>query len=416
MKHWDILLSNQVDKKTFIDTILSGKIQGELTIFNTLKGILYSDISIQKLIEEEFIHETMEATAEFHRNLRTFSSGERKKEFLKYCLKKNPDYIILDNPMDHLDHKSRIELSKSIEVISKSVIIIQLVNRRVDLLPFIPNKAFIDNNSFEMKPVTVLENTLNENDVARIPIHHEIYGDRVLVEMKDLTVSYDERPIIAPLSWTIKQGEFWHLIGPNGSGKTTLLSLISGENPKGYGQELYLFGRKKGSGESIWEIKKQIGFFNTAMTDLFNKSNKNYNLEEMILSGFFDSIGLYIQPTTLHRKIAEQWLEAIEMTHLKKTIFNRLSVGQQRVALIARAAIKHPPLLVLDEPLEGLDDHNVSLVTQLINKIKKETNISILFVSHRTEPDIAPDSILELHPSPTGSKGIIKHLFETQTK
>lgn len=413
MKHWDILLSNQVDKKSFINTILSGNIQGDLAIFNSLKGILYSDISIQKLIEEEFIHESMEATAEFHRNLRTFSSGERKKEFLKYCLKKNPDYIILDNPLDHLDQASRIQLAKEIEVISNSVRIIQLVNRNIDLLPFITNKAHIYDNSFELKPINGFEKNSLGNNSYTIPIHREVFDDSVLIKMNDLSVSYDERPIIDSLSWTIKQGEFWHLIGPNGSGKSTLLSLISGENPKGYGQDLEIFGRKKGSGESVWEIKKRIGFFNTAMTDLFSR---NSTLEEMILSGFFDSIGLYRQPTTLQKKIAADWLETIEMTHLKKKIFNRLSIGQQRIALIARAVIKHPPLLILDEPLEGLDDHNVSLVIQLINTIKKETNISILFVSHRMEPNLFPDSILELKPSPTGSKGVINHLFETQSK
>jgi len=147
------------------------------------------------------------------------------------------------------------------------------------------------------------------------------------------------------------------------------------------------------------------------MTDLFNK---NCSLEQMILSGFFDSIGLYREPTTLQRNIAAQWLEAIEMTHLKNKIFNRLSIGQQRIALIARAVIKHPPILILDEPLEGLDDYNVALVIQLINMIKKETNISILFVSHRMEPNLFPDSILELKPSSSGSKGIIKHLFEKE--
>jgi molybdate transport system ATP-binding protein len=413
MKHWDILLSNQVDKKNFINTILSGEIQGELSDFNTLNGILYSDISIQKLIEEEYQYESIEATAESHRNLRTFSSGERKKEFLKYCLKKNPDYIILDNPMDHLDHESRIELAVAIEAILSSVRVIQLVNRTVDLLSFIPNKALIIDNSFELKSINGIENNPLETNGYKIPIHKEIFNERVLIKMNAISVSYDERPIIDSLSWTIKQGEFWHLIGPNGSGKSTLLSLISGDNPKGYGQDLELFGRKKGSGESVWEIKKQIGFFNTAMTDLFNK---NFSLEQMILSGFFDSIGLYREPTTLQRKIAEQWLEAIQMTHLKNKIFNRLSIGQQRVALIARAVIKHPPLLILDEPLEGLDDKNIALVTQLINTIKKETNIAILFVSHRMEPNLDPDSIMELTPNPTGSKGIIKHHFENNAK
>jgi molybdate transport system ATP-binding protein len=413
MKHWDILLSNQVDKKAFINTLLSGEIQGELSVFNSLNGILYSDISIQKLIEEEYQYDSIEATTESHRNLRTFSSGERKKEFLKYCLKKNPDYIILDNPMDHLDHTSRIELTLAIEAILSSVRIIQLVNRTIDLLPFIANKALISDNSFELKSINTIRNNSFENGSHKIPIHKEVFNDRVLVKMNSISIFYDERAIIDSLSWTIKQGDFWHLIGPNGSGKSTLLSLISGDNPKGYGQDVELFGRKKGSGESVWEIKKQIGFFNTAMTDLFNKS---YNLEEMILSGFFDSIGLYTEPTTLQRRIVAQWLEAIQMGHLKNKIFNRLSIGQQRVALIARAVIKHPPLLILDEPLEGLDDQNIELVTQLINLIKKETNIAILFVSHRIEPNLLPDSVLELTPSPTGSKGIIKHHFKIETK
>jgi molybdate transport system ATP-binding protein len=405
MKHWDLLLSNQVDKKNFIDTLLSRKIQGKLSDFNNQKGILFSDISIQKLIAEEFRHDSIEATIEANRNLRTFSSGERKKEFLKYCLKQNPDYIILDNPMDHLDQASRLELATAIKTISNSVRIIQLVNRTADLLPFILNKAQIENDSFELKDINTIEQNLLENNEYKIPIHKEVFEDGILIKMNAVSVSYDERPIIDSLSWTIKQGEFWQLIGPNGSGKSTILSLISGDNTKGYGQDIELFGRKKGSGESIWEIKKKIGSFSTSMTDLLSR---NTTLEEMILSGFFDSIGLYRQPTTLQRKIVAQWLDLIEMTPLKNKIFNRLSIGQQRVALITRAVLKHPPLLILDEPIEGLDDHNVSLVIQLINTIKRETNITILFVSHRIEENLAPNSILELLPSPTGSKGIIK--------
>lgn len=409
MKHWDILLSNQVDKKNFIDTLLSKKIDGKLAVFNDLKGILFSDIAIQKVIEEEFRHDSIEATVEANRNLRTFSSGERKKEFLKYCLKKNPDFIILDNPMDHLDQASRIELATAIETISNSVIIIQLVNRRVDLLPFITNKGQIENNSFELKELQSAEEYSIEKDQNKIPIHKEIFKDSVLIKMNSVSVSYDDRPIVDSLSWTINQGDFWQLIGPNGSGKSTILSLITGENTKGYGQDIELFGRKKGSGESIWEIKKKIGYFSTSMTDLFSK---NATLEEMILSGFFDSIGLYTQPTTLQRKIVFEWLDLIEMPHLKNKIFNRLSIGQQRIALITRAIIKHPPLLILDEPLEGLDDHNVVLVIQFINTIKTQTNTTILFVSHRMEPSLKPNAILELQPAITGSKGVVTSFTE----
>ncbi len=156
------------------------------------------------------------------------------------------------------------------------------------------------------------------------------------------------------------------------------MSLITGDNPKGFGQNLFLFGRKKGSGESVWDIKKQIGIFTTSMTDLFQKG---YTLEQMILSGFFDSIGLYIEPTRIQKKIVSEWLQVIEMNGLAKKRFVDLSIGQQRVALIVRAVLKHPPLLILDEPVEGLDDENVDLVIQLINTIKQETNVSILYVS-----------------------------------
>lgn len=405
--HWDILLSNQVDKNTFIETLLSGEGTGDLAPFKTLKGILFSDIAIQKFIEKENQYDTIEAAAESNRKLRTFSSGEQKKEFLRYCLNKNPDYIIFDNPFDHLDQASREALADSLEKFSTTVIIIQLVNRAADLLPFIQNKARIIDNSFTLHTINPAEINQKTTTTSLIPKPLEpiTYNEKILIKMDGVSVCYEERKIVDRIFWTIKQGEFWQLIGPNGSGKSTLLSMITGDNPKGYGQDLYLFGRKKGSGESIWEIKKQIGIFSTAMTELFKR---NDSLEQMILSGFFDSIGLYTQPTQLQKHLVTQWLEVIQMGHLRNKTFNRLSIGQQRVALIVRAILKHPPLVILDEPVEGLDDENVALVIQLINLLKQETNMTIIYVSHRIEPSLAPTSVFELIPAETGSTGKVK--------
>jgi molybdate transport system ATP-binding protein len=405
--HWDILLSNQVDKNTFIETLLSGQGTGDLEPFKTLKGILFSDIAIQKFIEKENQYDTIEAAAESNRKLRTFSSGEQKKEFLRYCLNTNPDYIIFDNPFDHLDQASREALADSLEKFSTTVIIIQLVNRAADLLPFIQNKARIIDNSFALHAINPAEINQKTTTTSLIPKPLEpiSYSENILIKMDGVSVSYEERKIVDRIFWTIKQGEFWQLIGPNGSGKSTLLSMITGDNPKGYGQDLYLFGKKKGSGESIWEIKKQIGIFSTAMTELFKR---NDSLEQMILSGFFDSIGLYTQPTQLQKQLVAQWLEVIQMSHLKNKTFNRLSIGQQRVALIVRAILKHPPLVILDEPVEGLDDENVALVIQLINLLKQETNMTIIYVSHRIEPSLAPTSVFELIPANTGSTGKVK--------
>ena len=412
MQHWDILLSNLVNKKAFIDQLLSGNAKGELAVFNNQKGILFSDIAIEKFIEKEYQYDSVEASPESHRQLRTFSSGERKKEFLKYCINQKPDFIIFDNPFDHLDQASRVVLAESLKDLANIIAIIQIVNRVVDVLQFVPNKAQIIDNSFELHPIPKVEDhhfkTLN---TAAIPkaIEPHSFHESVLIKMENVSVSYDDRKIVDNISWTIKQGEFWQLIGPNGSGKSTILSLITGDNPKGFGQNLFLFGRKKGTGESVWDIKKQIGIFTTSMTDLFQKG---HTLEEMILSGFFDSIGLYIEPTTHQKQIVSQWLEVIEMTHLRKKRFIDLSIGQQRVGLIVRAVLKHPPLLILDEPVEGLDDENVDMVIQLINTIKQETNVSILYVSHRIESGLAPTSVFELLPMETGSIGKIKYHSE----
>ncbi|MCG9793632.1 ATP-binding cassette domain-containing protein [Flavobacterium algicola] len=405
--HWDILLRNQVAKKEFIETIISSHAEGELAPFNSKKGILFSDLAIEKFIEREYRYESVEAAPETERQLRTFSSGERKKAFLKYCINQQPDFIILDNPLDHLDQQSRKDLHVQLEALAKQVVLIQLVNRTEDLLSFIINKREIKDNTFQLNPLeatTAIQPFLLQSVPS--PIVTIDCPDPILIQMNNLKVSYNEKPILNNINWTIKKGEFWQLIGPNGSGKSTILSLITGDNSKGYGQDLYLFGKKKGSGESIWEIKKNIGQFSTAMIDLFQK---NHTVEQMILSGFFDSIGLYIEPSSLQIKKMNEWLVFLQMESLRKVPFIHLSVGQQRVIMIIRAVLKHPPLLILDEPTEGLDDENVALVTQLISHLAKETSIAIIFVSHRIEKLLAPNSILELTPKVTGSEGVIKN-------
>ncbi len=409
LEHWDILLNNQVAKKDFIELLLKHRVDGELKEFNSKNGILFSDLAIEKFIEKEYQYDSVEAVPEAHRKLRTFSSGERKKEFLKYCIHQQPDFIILDNPLDHLDQDSRKNLVLQLEKLAKDIVFIQLINRHDDLLPFITNKRQITNNAFLLEPIKTKKSTFNIFSLNPIPKPIEPNNSETLnlIQMNNLSVSYNERPILNNINWTIKKGEFWQLIGPNGSGKSTILSLITGDNPKGYGQDLHLFGMKKGSGESIWEIKKNIGQYASSMIELFQKRQ---TIEQMILSGFFDSIGLYKIPTSLQQKKATEWLEFLNMTHLKKKSFLDLSLGQQRVIMIIRAVLKHPPLLILDEPTEGLDDENVELVTQLISQLALETDMAIVFVSHRIEKLLAPNVVFELTPSESGSIGKIRTL------
>ncbi len=218
-----------------------------------------------------------------------------------------------------------------------------------------------------------------------------------------MNVIYGERTIIKDICWEIKAGEFWQLVGPNGSGKSTILSLISGDNPKAFLQDITLFGVKKGSGESVWDIKKKIGYFSSELMRGFMRAD---SIKNMILSGFYDSIGLYKFPTDRQILLAHQWLHLLGMYRIKDSSFLDLSIGHKRLVLIARAMVKHPPLLILDEPTNGLDDNDVALFSELINKIASESETAILYVSHRKEAGVLnPDFIYELLPNQTGSRG-----------
>lgn len=405
--HYGIVVSNSVDKKAFIHHILSKKSEGDLSVFNAYSGLLFSDLAIAEFIDREYRHDNIEVTTSSNRYFQTFSSGERRKLFLDHCIAQNPDYMILDNPFDHLDHQSRNDLHDELFKLSQTISILQLSSQKENLLPFIKHRGYITENFHVVSEVHHQSSSQTVAQVLDVPSSLLSFKENYkhIVKFNQVFVSYDDVPIVKDISWEIDQGQFWQLIGPNGSGKSTLLSLISGDNPKAYGQDLIIFDRKKGSGESVWEIKNKIGYFSTTLTELFKR---NHTVEQMILSGFFDSIGLYVKPSGLQQQKALQWLDVINMAHLKNLYFNRLSLGQQRVVLIVRALIKQPPLLILDEPFEGLDHENTLLVSQLINSLVKNTHITIIYVSHTIEKTLAPSHIYELIPTENGSIGQLK--------
>ena len=408
--HLAIFTTDTANKNLFTQKLMCGKGSGHFEVFNQLNGLLFSKHTIDELIDEELRHEQLEVAKAQNRLLQSLSDGEQKKALLNYLLAQQPDYIILDNPFDNLDIASQAALVVMLQQISAQTIIIQLVSRSRDLLPFIqhafslePNHALV---AIENIPAYLLLRNKNSRFIFKgivpPPINSYHIPDEPLVVFNNVGVQYNGRPIVTNICWTINPGESWQMIGPNGSGKTTLLSLITGDNPKAYGQDITLFGRKKGTGEAVWDIKKNIGYYTPAITSRFSRCD---SIEKMIIGGFFDSIGLYLKPSDMQQKIARQWLELIEMLPLKNTLFHKLSTGRQRTALIARAMIKHPPLLILDEPTSGLDDYNAGLVVSLINKIAAETTTTIIYVSHRTEEGLLPDAIFELTPHKNGSVG-----------
>jgi len=207
-------------------------------------------------------------------------------------------------------------------------------------------------------------------------------ADQPLVTLRDGVVSYQDRPILHHLTWQVMPGQHWQIVGPNGAGKSTLLSLITGDHPQGYSNDLTLFGRRRGSGETIWDIKRHIGYVSSSLHLDYRVSA---TARSVILSGFFDSIGIYQAVSERQQLLTRQWLHLLGLTGAADAPFHSLSWGQQRLVLVARAMVKHPALLILDEPLQGLDPLNRELVRRWVDVLIGEGETQLLFVSHHAE-------------------------------
>jgi molybdate transport system ATP-binding protein len=409
--HYAILIDSKSEVKVFVNKILEGDNNFGLIELKDKNGQLFSDYILDYFINKEEKHGLKIITRHTEQSLISMSSGERKKILLKYLLTQSPDYLILFNPFDNLDSNYQKELKKRFIKLSKTITLIQIISRKEDVLP-IPAQ-FGKLNKTEFIPYKNREDFLNNkvtnsnhflNHKTPEPLQRKYNKEEILVAFTNVSVSFNKKPILSKINWQINSGDFWQLKGPNGSGKTTLLSMITGDSNKGYGQDLVLFGSKKGSGESVWDIKENIGYFTPSLTDKF----KGYHtLENMLISGFHDSIGLYIKPTNSEKKVAQEWLKLLGFTLDKNTYFHQLSVIEKRLIMLGRAMVKHPPLLLIDEATAGLDDYNSSLFVALVNKVAKESNTAIIFVSHREEQGLKANKIFNLIPNENGSIGII---------
>lgn len=410
LQHTGLYLTNQADKNKILKMVMHNGFLQQYQDLSLLHGELFSTITIDKLIDEEYRHDKIIVSSEENTELSTMSSGQQKKALLSYLIAQKPDYLLLDDIYSNVDKATQQQITKTLTELSSTTIIIQVFYRKRDVLPFIEQILSIDpkNNITDSQSREEFINNREENHgkkLFRLPDYFQektVFDDN-LIELNSVSVSYGEKKVLNNVNWTIKSGEFWQLVGPNGSGKSTLVSMISGDNPKAYGQNMVLFGRRKGSGETIWDIKRNIGYFTPGMMVHFTR---NETVENMLISGLNDSVGLYVKPTDLQKDMAESWIAMLGDAFRGK-MFQQLSVGQQRMVMVARAMIKHPPLLILDEPTIELDDANSELFIEMINAIAAERKMAVIYVSHRDEEALKPDLIFELVKTENGSTGKI---------
>jgi len=409
-----LYLSNTSNKNYILEQIMANNYLRDNIDLKPLKGVLFSTITINRFIEEEYRHDRYLIQTTENSSLGSMSSGQQKKALLMYQIAQKPQYMVLDDVYSNIDKATQESITATLGQLAGTTLLIQVFFRKRDLLPCIGTVISIDENNKIVNQQDA--ETFMSLELKQKEYHHQFKlpdgydGDHTdinpLVQLNSVSVKYLEKQIVENINWTIQKGEFWQLAGPNGSGKSTLLSLITGDNPKGYGQDMILFGKKKGTGETIWDIKRQIGYFTPAMILQFTRDD---TVENMIISGLLDSVGLYIKPTDMQKDIAKSWIDMLGSFYRNKS-FHSLSIGQQRMVMVARAMVKHPPLLILDEPTIELDDANSRLFIDMVNAIAQDKKIAIVYVSHRDEPGLKPDKIFELVPGAAGSVGKVSEL------
>ncbi|MEX1329555.1 MAG: ATP-binding cassette domain-containing protein, partial [Desulfobacterales bacterium] len=275
------------------------------------------------------------------REIRVLSTGEMRKVQIARIMLDSPEILILDEPFDGLDESSRIGLAQIIDdLMDDRRTVILVTHRQREILPNISHvlalrdgKVIFQGRREEVLIPTRMELLYPASSKKPFTIPTEGAGpkkhdtgsfSKVLVSMKNVTIKYEDTTVLDNVSWTVKSGENWAILGPNGCGKTTLLSLITGDNPQAYANEIYLFGQRRGSGESIWDIKRQTGIISS---DLQIRYRKPITAFEVVLSGFFDSVGLYRDYTPEQKETAEQWVEILGIADKSDRVFNQLSYG-----------------------------------------------------------------------------------------
>lgn len=323
------------------------------------------------------------------RKVTSLSNGETRRSLLTYWFLQDPDIILLDNPFSGLDIQSREELKEIIQ--SMSEVQVFLVADKKDIpvnfqraLRFDGGEIVFNGAVQDLPDETPPEITHLDRKLSRIrELHTEILPDfRTALKLVNVRVNYGGKEVLSDINWEVKKGECWAVLGPNGSGKSTLMSLLTGDNPQSYRNEIYLFDRRRGTGESIWDIKKRIGFVSPELHLFFHKLTPVWKVAG---SGFFDTMGLFRKLNEEQILLIDTYLQLFGMDHLKEKRLDQLSSGQQRIVLLIRALVKNPQLLVLDEPCQGLDHNQMIFFRETLNEIVRSQQKTLIYITHYAE-------------------------------
>lgn len=376
----------------------SGRPDLATTTGDVLRSIAHGDREHRRRVVDQLQFEGM-----LNKPVKVLSAGEMRKLLIGRALMAKPRLLILDEPFNGLDQWFQEQLLTILNQLGSSGVQMVLITHRPKEIPKVfthllhlqdgavkwsgPVQTF-----FEAAPKnapTPKARGLMDQKIQLSPSPKQgRQEDSPLIRMRHVSVSYGDHQVLCGIDWTVRTGENWALVGPNGAGKSTLLRLITGDNLQGYANELTIFGRRKGSGESVWELRQQIGYVSEDIQLRYQKKMSGF---DVVCSGFFDSVGLYRYCSPEQKRAAQGWLDKTGTGDLACRRFTELSFGQQRMVLIVRALVKAPRLLILDEPCNGLDPANRQRLLGMLDIIGSGGETNLLYVSHR--PDEIPACI-----------------------
>lgn len=364
--------------------------------------------------------------------LKFLSTGEIRRVLLCQALLTQSKLLVLDEPFEGLDAQTKANLilfleggmenlkppqflliMDRIEHVPQNISqVLELTERSVSFSGTLSDYRIMTQHKRDRS--TISTQTLEQNlclvqHQTELSLKESIHSSYpLLVEMNNVTVEWSEKKILDGMYWKLIKGEHWLIRGPNGSGKTTFLELITGDNPQVYRNDVRLFGRKRGSGETIWEIKEKMGIVSYRL-HLDWRNLGDTRLVDVVLSGLHDSIGLYQSCGEVEQSLAHSWITLAGFQGREHERFSNLSYGEQRAILIARAAVKSPPLLILDEPCHGLDHSYRSRILSLLEVIAQKGYSTLLHVTHDPSEVLPSEKhILELCPGETPMWKIIE--------
>ncbi|RXJ71605.1 ABC transporter [Veronia nyctiphanis] len=381
---------------------------------------LIEDCCISSSVDVDSLMDKLDLVHLADRGFRQLSTGETRRLMLARAMATEPDLLILDDPYSGLDVAHRETLSDIMNELVLNHQLIILTSRLDDLPDCVTHVCAF---SHEEPLVMTRDKWLSHPIISQLSAQTSKRSDAMvellrknkhqtalpdpLVKLTNGRVAYTDTLIFEKVNWQINHGEHWQIRGPNGCGKSTLLGLIFGDHPQCYSNDIDIFGFKRGSGETIWDIKRHIGMVSSALHLEYRVGSSAL---DTVISGLHDSIGLYQKPTKAETDKAMEWLKIFHMESLAKTSFRRLEYGQQRLLLIARALIKRPALLILDEPYQGLDFLSRKLVANALQMIAEEHLSQLLFVSHHNEDKLSGiNHFIDFEPTENAHRVIISH-------